>query len=130
MTQLSPTALESAAKAVVEARSKLVNGSGVMLPSDSLYATTAITAYLAQAEKEGWVMVRKPTWTPPFSVGDRVHHISRGEDGTVTSTDKGVLTVEFDNPSPSGGKSIGQFDECWFETHNGWLLAAAQKQGE
>ncbi len=59
MTQLSPTALEAAAKAVAEARSKLVNGSGVTLPSDGFYATAAITAYLAQREKEGFVEMPK-----------------------------------------------------------------------
>lgn len=49
MTPISPTALESAELAVHRCRTSLPN----------IVATAAITAYLAQAEKEGWVMVPK-----------------------------------------------------------------------
>lgn len=61
MTQLSPTALEAAAKAVeaAELAWKAANGgdnaSCIDCP-DEVKATAAVTAYLAQAEKEGWMM--------------------------------------------------------------------------
>lgn len=68
MTQLSPTALEEAAKAAYDKFNENLIGccettwSGLsedvqIRMRDS--ATAAITAYLAQAEKEGWVMVPK-----------------------------------------------------------------------
>lgn len=66
MTQLSPTALEAAAKAVYE--SKLIvkprapwdDGISTVTKTFCKQAgEAAITAYLAQAEKEGWVMVPK-----------------------------------------------------------------------
>ena len=54
MTQLSPTALEAAAKAMHSTEP----WSSFWSTDDArLLATAAITAYLAQAEKEGWVMV-------------------------------------------------------------------------
>lgn len=57
-----------------------------------------------------------------FKAGDRVHHIGRKEDGTVLSFDTaGVVRVEFDNPTPRGNKSFGEFDEAWFNAHPGWL---------
>lgn len=57
-----------------------------------------------------------------FKTGDRVHHTGRKEDGTVLSFDTtGVIRVEFDNLTPRGNKSIGEFDEVWFNTHPGWL---------
>lgn len=59
-----------------------------------------------------------------FKAGDRVRHIARKECGTVLESDRtGVVRVEFDNPIPSGSKSIGEFDEVWFRMHPGWLLS-------
>lgn len=55
MTPLSPTALEAAERAVKTClASKEVSG---YINSPNIIATAAITAYLAQAGKEGWVMV-------------------------------------------------------------------------
>ena len=133
MTTLSPTALEASAKAAYHATPRNKPYDKLTLFKKNMYrteSTAAITAYLAQAGKEGWVMVHKPVWTPPFKVGDRVHHISRSEIGTVTSTDDGLVVVEFDGRLSGGGVSVGKFDERWFKTHNGWLLAAAQNGGE
>lgn len=69
MTQLSPTALEEAAKAIYEtwARNRSIDETwfGVCHVQHPIAnearqeATAAITAYLAQREKEGWVMVPK-----------------------------------------------------------------------
>lgn len=60
--------------------------------------------------------------TQMFQAGDRVHHIGRKEDGTVLPFDlAGVVRVEFDNLTPRGNPSIGEFDEVWFNTHPGWL---------
>lgn len=56
-----------------------------------------------------------------FKVGDRVHHVGRKEDGMVTSVSNDVVCVQFDNPTPRGGVSRGEFDEVWFNTHRGWL---------
>jgi len=64
MTQLSPTALEAAAKAIFK-RSIYHGYDDETIASEwarTSYlhrnvATAAITAYLAQREKEGWVMV-------------------------------------------------------------------------
>lgn len=64
MTQLPPTALEAAAKAVFE--QSIYHGYNDEVKArewtrtSDLHrnaATAAIAAYLAQAEKEGWVMV-------------------------------------------------------------------------
>jgi len=52
MTQLSPTALEEAAKAYRD-----VTFNALTLDECRDAATAAITAYLAQREKEGWMMV-------------------------------------------------------------------------
>lgn len=60
-----------------------------------------------------------------FRVGDRVHHIGRAENGTVVSLANDTVHVEFDQPTPRGNKSIGEFDEVWFNTHKGWLRPAA-----
>lgn len=58
-----------------------------------------------------------------FKAGDRVHHIGRKESGTVLPFDAaGVVRVEFDNPTPTGSKSIGEFDGGWFASHPGWLM--------
>jgi len=165
MTPLSPTALEEAAKAV-EAK---MEGPGSL--SSTGAATAAITAYLAQREKEGFVEVRadvlaaiksmltieaispaehgferekrreawskieamlaaSQAWVPPFKVGDRVKHIGRNECGTVISTDDDVVDVEFDIQTPRGAISIGRFDERWFASHEGWLIAASQEQND
>lgn len=56
-----------------------------------------------------------------FTVGDRVHHVGRSEDGTVVSLTHEAVHVEFDQPTPGGRPSIGIFDEVWFNTHEGWL---------
>lgn len=61
---------------------------------------------------------------PKFNVGDRVHHIGRRENGTVTGTGDRIV-VEFDNPTPRGNKSIGVFDDLWFRSHDGWLQPVA-----
>lgn len=60
MTQLSPTALEMVARAVFSARGwpDAIHPAFEYEQEDwEACATAAITAYLAQAEKEGWVMV-------------------------------------------------------------------------
>lgn len=64
-----------------------------------------------------------------FKTGDRVHHVGRREDGTVLpDITIDVVRVQFDNPTPRGDPSIGQFDELWFDMHPGWLkLILAQK---
>lgn len=62
MTQLSPTALEMVARSVFSARGwpDAVHPAFEHEQEDwEACATAAITAYLAQAEKEGWVMVPK-----------------------------------------------------------------------
>lgn len=59
MTQLSPTALEAAAKATCESMHGNCNNAEYISDYYTQHATAAITAYLAQAEKEGWVMVPK-----------------------------------------------------------------------
>jgi hypothetical protein len=62
-----------------------------------------------------------------FKAGDRVHHIGRNEDGTVLPFDKsGVVRVEFDKPTPRGGRKVGVFDEVWFNNHPGWLQLLPQ----
>lgn len=72
MTQLSPTALEAAAKACARmipiGDSRWIEPHGHDFPHQysereailiRAITTAAITAYLAQREKEGWVMVPK-----------------------------------------------------------------------
>lgn len=63
MTTLLPTALEAAAKAVLvemDDRGLLKDvGDDLFDEIKNAVATAAITAYLAQAGKEGWVMVPK-----------------------------------------------------------------------
>lgn len=61
---------------------------------------------------------------PRFKIGDRVYHIGRQETGTVIG-DGDCIIVEFDNPSPRGMRSIGEFDEMWFNSHDGWLQPAS-----
>lgn len=65
VTALSPTALEAAAKAYRD-----VTFNALTLDECRDAATAAITAYLAQAEKEGWVMV-------PLNLARRVTSIAR-----------------------------------------------------
>ena len=55
MTPLSPTALEAAAKAAQAKRTELQHAPLARIYPD--LCTAAITAYLAQAEKDGWVLV-------------------------------------------------------------------------
>ncbi len=59
MTPLSPTALEAAAKATCESMHGNCNNAEYISDYYTQHATAAITAYLAQAGKEGWVMVPK-----------------------------------------------------------------------
>lgn len=60
MTQLSPTALEAAAKQLdPDAWDSNAPGADDRREDARIMATAAITAYLAQAGKEGWVMVPK-----------------------------------------------------------------------
>ena len=74
MTQLSPTALEAAAKAIFK-RSIYHGYDDETIASEwarTSYlhrnvATAAITAYLAQREKEGWVMVPKAVGSDKLS---------------------------------------------------------------
>ena len=80
MTQFSPTALEEAAKAIYEtwARNRSIDETwfGVCHVQHSIAnearqeATAAITAYLAQREKEGFVEV-------PLNLARRVTSIAR-----------------------------------------------------
>lgn len=68
--------------------------------------------------------------TQMFKAGDRVRHIGRNEAGTVLPFETaGVVRVEFDNPTPRGSKSIGEFDEAWFRIHPGWLVSLQQTPG-
>ena len=145
MTQLSPTALEAAAKAVEQDLSRDMAAwierytgphgcdddapeppKGNYRSTPTRLATAAITAYLAQMEKEVFVVVRKPVWTPPFKVGERVVHSGNGT-GTVKEIIDGVVVVEF------GGRReqriLGKYDENWFRI-NPNMLAAAQNGGE
>jgi hypothetical protein len=65
-----------------------------------------------------------------FKAGDRVCHIGRKEDGTVLPFDTaGVVRVLFDNPTPRGHKSIGEFDEAWFRIYPGLLVSLQQTPG-
>ena len=59
MTPLSPTALEAAARSV----ERCLTNKDVMgyINAPNTIATAAITAYLAQAGKEGWVLVPADT---------------------------------------------------------------------
>jgi len=159
MTQISPTALEEAWQAYQNTPIDLVADSD---EETKRCVIAAITAYLAQREKEGFVeMPKEPTvamrsavakfdweskcdvdwadgyramltaaqaWVPPFKIGDRVKHIGRNEYGTVISTDDGVVDVEFDIKTSRGAVSIGRFDERWFASHEGWLIAAASQE--
>lgn len=65
--------------------------------------------------------------TQGFSVGDRVYHSGRQDFGNVTSIENEVVKVEFENPTPRGNRSIGEFDEVWFRTHPGWLKRASEE---
>lgn len=58
----------------------------------------------------------------PFKVGDRVRHVSRGERGTVTIVANGRCQVEFDNPTPCGNRSVGEYDANWFLTYPAGLV--------
>lgn len=63
--------------------------------------------------------------------GDRVRHIGRNEEGTVLPFDTaGVVKVLFDKPTPSGAKSIGEFDQVWFMTHPNWLINLTPRYGD
>lgn len=66
-----------------------------------------------------------------FKTGDRVQHVGRGEIGTVTILQNGNVQVEFDNPTPRGHRSIGEYDKAWFEQYpNGLAAAPASTAGE
>ena len=51
-----------------------------------------------------------------FKPGDRVRHVSRDELGTVERVDDRVH-VRFDNPTPRGTVSRGEYDELWFSKY-------------
>ena len=61
-----------------------------------------------------------------FKVGDRVYHTDRQDFGAVTSLENATVQVTFDNPTPRGNRSIGEFDEVWFRSHPNWLLPEKQ----
>lgn len=62
MTQISPTALEEAARGLCKSMHGNCNNAGYISDYYTQHATAAITAYLAQREKEGFVMMpREPT---------------------------------------------------------------------
>jgi hypothetical protein len=63
------------------------------------------------------------TLFPDFQVGDRVYHVGRKQFGTILEIGT-TVRVEFEIPMPSGGRSIGEFDEVWFNSHLGWLIPA------
>jgi hypothetical protein len=52
-----------------------------------------------------------------FKTGDRVRHVSRDENGTVTILENGDVHVRFDKPTPKGRASVGVYDRLWFEIH-------------
>ena len=58
-----------------------------------------------------------------FKDGDRVRHVSRNEVGTVKVLGNGNVQVTFDNPTPRGNKSVGEYDADWFRIYpNGLVL--------
>lgn len=52
-----------------------------------------------------------------LKTGYRVRHVSRDECGTVTILPNGNAQVIFDNPTPGGRVSIGEYDENWFKIY-------------
>ena len=82
MTQLSPTALEAAHVAWLKASSKYSR------VDDEL--TAAITAYLAQAGKEGWVMV-------PAGLARKVTSIARRNEDAPEITELSTLLAAAQN---------------------------------
>jgi hypothetical protein len=67
-----------------------------------------------------------------FKEGDRVHHLSRDDNGTVLKFERpGEVRVKFDRASRPGRPDIGIFDEVWFKTHPGWLTpVGAPREGK
>ena len=87
MTQLSPTALEEAAKAMHGAEP----WSSFWSTDDArLLATAAITAYLAQAGKEGWVMV-------PRTLSNAEVNLALGRDADAYLTPMHSMFRDFHN---------------------------------
>lgn len=105
MTPLSPTALEAAAKAFQHAyheHADTLEGYEAMLAA-------AITAYLAQAEKEGWVMVPLNPTPAMIDAGTRETEPSPQSDYWFSPIDL----------------SDNQAEQCYRA-----MLAAAQNGGE
>ncbi len=86
------------------------------MPRPSHHQSTAKSAAGTGSSREG-----KRLGVPVFKAGDRVHHTGRKESGTVLDSPSDVVRVLFDNPTPRGNQSIGEFDEVWFNTHPNWL---------
>lgn len=87
MTQLSPTALEEAAKAM---HSSQPWSSFWSINDARLLATAAITAYLAQMEKEGWMMV-------PLILARKVTSIARRNEDAPEITELSAMLAAAQN---------------------------------
>lgn len=105
---LSPTALEEAAKAMKEQRRAQIEGRRDWATYDE-QATAAITAYLAQAEKEGWMMVPAIPTPAMIDAGTRETEPSPQSDSWYSPIDL----------------SDNQAEQCYRA-----MLAAAQNGGE
>lgn len=93
MTQLSPTALEMVARAVFSARGwpDAIHPAFEYEQEDwEACATAAIAAYLAQAEKEGWVMV-------PAGLARKVTSIARRNEDAPEITELSTLLAAAQN---------------------------------
>lgn len=105
MTQLSPTALEEAAKAISistgDEPSKLTYAREMQCSGNDRepqyrwqywteHATAAITAYLAQAGKEGWVMV-------PRTLSNAEVNLALGRDADAYLTPMHSMFRDFHN---------------------------------
>jgi hypothetical protein len=118
MTQLSPTALEAAAKATCESMHGNCNNAEYISDYYTQHATAAITAYLAQMEREGFVVVpgeiteamRWATWI------DQSKHVGANEQEARILAGRRMI----DNPEQKA------MDESAYRA----LLAAAQNGGE
>jgi hypothetical protein len=69
-------------------------------------------------------LVTVPALSEAFKTGDRVLHVNRNEQGSVTVLEDGSVQVEFDNPTPGGRRSVGVYDTNWFKQHPNMLLHA------
>lgn len=134
MTPLSPTALEEAAKAYRD-----VTFNALTLDECRDAATAAITAYLAQASREGWVMVPARTarslamffaWAMqdgPFD-GDDLDGASIQD----KAESLGLINATKFDPKKHGDKPWAAPGDEWFVIADDvqGLLAAAQNGGE